>query len=82
MPLDSDLLRQAIAAEARVIDTEHDAEIARAEFHRSIRRLQLAGGSLREIAQAPGLSHQRVHQIVEATGGSWRKGRAGSGQLL
>ena len=84
MPLDSGLLVQARAAEARVIDAEHDAEVARAEFRRAIRRLQLAGGSLREIAEEFGLSHQRVHQIVEATGGSrsWRGGRAGSGELL
>jgi len=84
MPLDSGLLGQARPAEARVIDTEHDADVARAEFHRAIRRLQLAGGSLREIAEEFGLSHQRVHQIVEATGGSrsWRGGQAGSGELL
>jgi hypothetical protein len=84
MPLDSDLLRQARGAEARVIDAEHDADVARAEFHRAIRRLQVAGGSLREIAQALGLSHQRVHQIVEASGGSrrWRGGRADSCELL
>lgn len=84
MPLDSELLGQARAAETRVIDAEHDAEVARAEFHRAIRRLQLAGGSLREIAQALGLSHQRVHQIVEAAGGSrsWRGGRADTGELL
>jgi hypothetical protein len=49
-----------------------------------VRRLQLAGGSLREIGEALGLSHQRVHQIVESAGGSrsWRKGRAGSRELL
>jgi len=84
MPLDPGLLGQARAAEARVIAAEHDAEVARAEFHRAIRRLQLAGGSLREIAEEFGLSHQRVHQIVEATGGSrsWRGGQAGSGELL
>jgi len=84
MALDSGLLGQARAAEARVIDTERDAEVARAEFHRAVRRLQLAVGSLREIAQALGLSHQRVHQIVEATGGSrnWRRSQAGSGELL
>jgi len=84
MPLDSRLLAQARAAEARVTDAEHQAEAARTEFHRAIRRLQLAGGSLREIAEEFGLSHQRVHQIVEATGGSrsWRGGQAGSGELL
>ena len=49
-----------------------------------MRRLQLAGGSLRDIAEALGLSHQRVHQIVESAGGSrsWRKGRAEAGELL
>src|SRR5262249_55051672 len=69
MPLDAALLSQAEAAEARVIDAEQAAEIARAEFHGTVRRLQLAGASLREIAEALGLSHQRVHQIVEAAGG-------------
>jgi hypothetical protein len=84
MPLDSGLLSLARAAEARVIDAERDAEVARTDFHRAIRRLQLAGGSLREIAEELGLSHQRVHQIVEATGGSrsWRGGLAGSSGLL
>jgi hypothetical protein len=81
--LDADLLLQARTAEGALIDAEHGAEVARAEFHRAVRRLQLAGGSLREIAEALGLSHQRVHQIVESAGGSrsWRN-RAGSGRLL
>src|SRR5262245_40882278 len=83
MPLDADLLNQAKAAEARVIDAEQAAEIVRAEFHGTVRRLQLAGASLREIAEALGLSHQRVHQIVEAAGGSrrWRKRRASPDKL-
>lgn len=77
MGLDESLLDQAKTAQARVIDAEHEAEVARAEFHRAVRHLQLAGGSLREIADALGLSHQRVHQIVESAGGSrrWRSRR-------
>jgi hypothetical protein len=84
MPLDADLLAQARTAEARLGDAERNVQFARTEFHRAIRRLQLAGGSLREIAQALGLSHQRVHQIVEAAkgSGSWREGRADTGELL
>jgi hypothetical protein len=83
MPLNAGLLEQAKAAEDRVIDAEHAAEVARADFHRAVRRLQLAGGSLREIANALGLSHQRVHQIVESAGGSrrWRGRRAAPEQL-
>ena len=70
MAIDADLLSQARAAEGRLIDAEHAAEVARADFHRAVRRLQLAGGSLREIADALNLSHQRVHQIVAAAGGA------------
>ena len=82
MPLDADLLNQAKTAEARVIDAEQEADIARAEFQGAVRRLQLAGASLREIAEVLGLSHQRVHQIVEAAGGSrrWRKHRVSPGE--
>jgi ClpX C4-type zinc finger protein len=84
MPLDADLLEQAKTAEGRVIDAEHAAQVARADFHRAVRRLQLAGASLREIADALGLSHQRVHQIVESAGGSrrWRSRRPDPEQLL
>ena len=76
MAIDPDLLSEAKIAEADLIEAEHAADVARAEFNRAVRRLHLAGGSLREVAAALGLSHQRVHQIVEANGGSrrWRKG--------
>jgi ClpX C4-type zinc finger len=76
MAMDPDLLNEAKITEAELIEAEHAADVARAEFHRAVRRLHLAGASLREIAAALGLSHQRVHQIVEAAGGSrrWRKG--------
>jgi hypothetical protein len=58
-----------------LIDAEQDAEIARAEFHRAVRRLHLRGASLRELADELQLSHQRIHQIVEAAGGGrrWRR---------
>ena len=56
----------------RLIDAERDAETARADFHRAVRRLHLHGASLRELAASLGLSHQRVHQIVESAGGSRR----------
>jgi ribosomal protein S14 len=75
MRLDADLVAEAAHAEERLIEAEHEAEIARADFHRAIRRLNLSGASLREIAATLGISHQRVHQIVEGAGGSrrWRK---------
>ena len=70
--MDENLLAAARHAQERLIEAEHDAEVARAEFHRAVRRLHLHGGSLRELAPALGLSHQRVHQIVESAGGSRR----------
>ena len=73
--MDAKLLAEAKQAQERLIETEHDAEVARAEFHRAVRKLHLHGSSLRELASALGLSHQRVHQIVEAAGGSRRWGR-------
>jgi hypothetical protein len=70
--MDETLLAEARQAQERLIDAERDADVARAEFHRAVRRLHLNGASLRELASGLGLSHQRVHQIVEAAGGSRR----------
>jgi ClpX C4-type zinc finger protein len=74
--MDSDLLAEARRAQERLIDAERDADVARADFHRAVRRLHLHGASLRELAGTFGLSHQRVHQIVESAGGSrrWLRG--------
>ena len=70
--MDETLLAEARQAQERLIDAERDADVARADFHRAVRRLHLHGASLRELASGLGLSHQRVHQIVEAAGGSRR----------
>ena len=71
MVSDHNLLEQAKAAGARLADAERAVLLARAEYHTAIRRLHLAGTSLRDIAQALSLSHQRVQQVVSAAGGSW-----------
>ena len=70
--MDETLLAEARQAQEHLIDAERDADVARAEFHRAVRRLHLQGASLRELAAGLGLSHQRVHQIVESAGGSRR----------
>jgi hypothetical protein len=71
MTLDPLLVERARAAAAHLAETERAALLSRTEYHTAVRRLHLAGGSLREIAQALSLSHQRVQQIVELAGGSW-----------
>jgi hypothetical protein len=65
MGLDPELVREAEAARERLVESQHAAERARADYHHAIRRLHAAGGSLREIAEALRLSHQRVHQIID-----------------
>jgi hypothetical protein len=82
--MNDELLAEARHAQERLIDAERDVEVARAEFHRAVRRLHLHGSSLREVAANLGLSHQRVHQIVEEAGGSrrWVRIRSRSREVL
>src|SRR3954453_22746387 len=68
MSLDDMLLAEAEQARDRMETAQDELESARAQYHRAIRRLHASGGTLREIAEALALSHQRVHQVVE--GGS------------
>jgi len=71
MPLDRGLLDKARDASSRLAAAEHAAQAARVDYGTAIRRLHLDGGTLREIASALGLSHQRVQQIVQSAGGTW-----------
>jgi hypothetical protein len=70
--MDEERLAAARQAQDDLVEAEHAAEIAKAHFHRAVRRLHLSGASLRELAAALNLSHQRVHQIVETAGGGRR----------
>jgi hypothetical protein len=62
--LDDDLVRDVEAARQKLELLETAVFDARAEFHQAIRRLHTGGASMREIANALGMSHQRVHQII------------------
>jgi hypothetical protein len=71
MTIHEPLLKKAQAAGVRLTEAEHQVQVARQEYHDLVRRMHLAGGSLREVAQALELSHQRVQQMVGSAGGSW-----------
>jgi hypothetical protein len=67
--LDEAILREALQARDRLIGLEREADLARVGYQHAIRRLHAGGASLREIADALGLSYQRVHQIVDVSTG-------------
>jgi hypothetical protein len=75
MGLDPELVREAERAKEQVALARHAAQRARADYHQAIRRLHAAGGSLREIAEALRLSHQRVHQIIDEAAEPTRRRR-------
>jgi hypothetical protein len=75
--MDGKLLAAASQAHEQLVEADHAAEVAKANFHRAVRRLHLSGASLRELAAALNLSHQRVHQIVGTAGGGRRWTRSG-----
>jgi hypothetical protein len=67
--LDEAILREAREARDRLIRFEREADLARVGYQHAIRRLHAGGASLREIADALGVSYQRVHQIVDVSTG-------------
>lgn len=77
MTVDEALLAKASGAAARVTELEDELYGAKADYRRTVRALHLAGASMREVAQALGISHQRVHQIIEGGGvRRWRRRRS------
>jgi hypothetical protein len=83
MTLDEQVLAEAKEARQRLVDLESQTAHVRVDYQHAIKKLHAAGGSLREIADALELSHQRVHQIVDGPAGPpgwraqprWKRGR-------
>jgi hypothetical protein len=75
MGLDPELVREAERAKEQLAVAQHSAYRAKVDYHQAIRRLHAAGGSLREIAEALRLSHERVHQIIEEAAEPTRRRR-------
>ena len=63
--MDEAILGEAKEARDRLIAARREQDEARTDYHHAIRRLHASGASMREIAEALGISHQRVHQIVD-----------------
>jgi ClpX C4-type zinc finger len=75
MTIDETLLRRATEARDHAEEIQQEAFRSRLAFHETVCELHRAGGSLREIAEALNLSHQRVHQIVggSSASGVWAR---------
>ncbi len=71
MTINEHLLNRARSAGEKLAEAERQVQATRAEYHAVVRQMHLAGASLREIAHALAVSHQRVQQMVEGAGGSW-----------
>jgi hypothetical protein len=74
-PISDDAVEQVRAAMAKRVEAEAALSHARAEEQRVVRLVHLSGASVREIAGALRLSHQRVQQLVEAAddGRGWKR---------
>jgi hypothetical protein len=81
MGLDREPVREAARAKEELAVAEHAAYRAKVHYHQAIRRVHAAGGSLREIAEALRMSHQRVHQIINEAAEATRR-RQRETQLL
>jgi ClpX C4-type zinc finger len=82
MGLDPELVREAERAKEQLAVAQHGAYRAKVNYHQTIRLLHAAGGSLREIADALRMSHQRVHQILEEAAEPTRRRWRREPQLL
>ena len=69
------MLDEAKGARERLLEHQREFERARADYHFAIARLHSEGATMREIADSLGLSHQRIHQIID---GGNATGAAGS----
>lgn len=70
--MNQELLSEALEAGKAISTAERNLELATEKYCQRIRRLHLSGASVREIAQAVNLSHQRVHQLVSSAASGWR----------
>lgn len=68
MPMEREGVGRARALRERVDELRRETDRTQAELHAVICELAAGGATLREIADALEMSHQRVHQILDQKG--------------
>ena len=62
--VDEEWLAEARQAQQRLIHAEHEADVARAAFHRAVQRLVLHGAEPQDVAAALGISDQQLYEMA------------------
>jgi hypothetical protein len=70
--VDEEWLAEARQAQQRLIHAEHEADVARAAFHRAVQRLVLHGAEPQDVAAALGISDQQLYEMAHKAGDSAR----------
>ena len=68
--VDEEWLAEARQAQQRLIHAEHEADVARAAFHRAVQRLVLHGAEPQDVAAALGISDRQLYQLAHKAGDS------------
>src|SRR5438477_7828940 len=70
--VDEEWLADARQAQQRLIHAEHEADVARAAFHRAVQRLVLHGAEPQDVAAALGISDRQLYELAHKAGDSAR----------
>jgi ATP-dependent Clp protease ATP-binding subunit ClpX len=79
--VDNRLLAWARQAQGRLTEAEHEAEVARVEFHDAVRAVMSRDSEPEDVAAALGLSEPQVHEIAHEARGPG-EGRSAPRTLL
>jgi hypothetical protein len=70
--VDEEWLAEARQAQQRVIHAEHEADVARAAFHRAGQRLFRHAPEPQDVAAALGISGRQLYELAHKAGDSAR----------
>jgi hypothetical protein len=70
--VDEEWLAEARRAQQQLIHAQHEADVARAAFHRAVQRLVMHGAEPQDVAAALGISDRQLYEMAHKAGDSGR----------